>query len=212
MKQITLFTFLGFVFLLTLIGCTNNKQSVQKHISMVNEKQNSLQQLPIEWKEINHANYWGHPDFFKTPYRFANIKFSYPSNWIFECCLDRSDGSGHTLYTNSEKNIVAVSFFDYTLYGCPNDNKSCSIIEGIGKTPKEKYNDIIEQISANADIKPKKYLKNLDTEIFVYNTTNKNGQNVESYLIQTDKNVIKLSFIDQDKKFIETFLDKVEKD
>ena len=98
------------------------------------------------------------------------------------------------------------------MYGCPNDNKSCSIIEGIGKTPKEKYNDIIEQISANADIKPKKYLKNLDTEIFVYNTTNKNGQNVESYLIQTDKNVIKLSFIDQDKKFIETFLDKVEKD
>ena len=182
----------------------DSQQQITALQNQVIQPQSSAQQslkdffVPNEWKEVNHTNFWGHPDLFATPdYKFPNIKFSYPANWKFGCCNDMGHGSGHIIFSSQDydKMLPYIIIMDYVLFGCPDWNKSCGLLENIIKSPKEKFDDLTKQIPNDAQIGSKLALNNLDTDAFVYKTTDKNGRSIKSFIINTTDGVVEISFV-----------------
>ncbi len=172
----------------------------------------------LEWKEITHANFWKNPELFATPdYKFANIKFSYPSSWKFDCCGDTDRGSAHFIFSSEEKkgDSPYISIMDYSLRGCPSGETTCAMDKQVTKMPKEKYDDLVEAIQADAKVKPKKSLKGLGVEAFNYEYADEKGMKTDSYIFKTGEDVVIISFGHYDEfesGFIDDFLGKIEKD
>ncbi len=195
----------------TNVGINQNYE-----ISTNSERQSNYQKPSEEWREVNHANFWGQPNLFANPdYKFANIKFSYPDNWKFSCCNDREEGSTHIIYSslNLDTSLPYIKIMDFALSGCPDVNKSCSIDETVKKIPEEKFNDLIQTIPNDAQILPKLSLNNLNSDAFVYVTTDNEGRGIKSFIIKTADDVIEISFVNHkllESEFINIFLDKIE--
>lgn len=163
----------------------------------------------IKWTEVTHQNFWKNPDIgsFEN-YNFANIKFSYPSDLKFECCLDRADGSGHSLFSEESKKLgqSEISFFNYSLAGCAKSN--CSISDPIVKlSSKEKFDLVKKEILKTSKKDESIIIANpgMKIECFV----NNNNRNC---LLQTNENVLSFTFGNKSVEFIKEFLGKIEID
>lgn len=215
MTKATFLIIIGLAFVLT--GCT----SIDQQSSDANQEQDSgiSTTQSDTWKEVNHTNFWGHPDLFATPdYKFASIKFSYPDNWKFNCCNDMGHGSSHIIFSsqNQDASLPYIRIMDHALSGCPDVSKSCGLDQTVNKTPSEKFDDLTQTIPDNAQILPRLSLSNLDTDAFVYTTIDKDGKSVKSFIINTtDDVVVEISFVNYElleEGFIDSFLEKIEQD
>jgi hypothetical protein len=117
-KSLLLGIFLSAFF---LSGCTNGNlqkvDTVEKAIPAQSAEKDTTSS-PGEWKEVTHANFWKNSAFFaNSDYKFADIKFSYPSNWNFACCVDMDDRSAHTIFSSMEYDtkLPYITVTDYAL-------------------------------------------------------------------------------------------------
>lgn len=169
------------------------------------------------WTLVSHYNFWNNPNVFKTtPYNFANIKFSYPENWEFQCCNDMDHASTHTIYSskNRDKSLPYIQITDYVLSGCPISQKKCSMDKLIKISASEKFNQLISDIPKTS-ILPKIKLNNLNDTAFVFNKSEEDGKISKSYLINPGNDVIEIDFVNYEilgDKFIDNFLNRISPD
>jgi hypothetical protein len=167
-----------------------------------------------EWTLVSHDNFWNNPNIFSNSnYKFPNIKFSYPDNWDFQCCGDTDYGSTHIIYSSKEKNkaLPYVRIISFSLNGCPDSQKNCSLDKTIKISANEKFNNLISVIPS-ADILPKVKLNNLNVNILAYKKSEENGRLSRGYIINIKDSVVEIAFVNYEllgDAFIENFLSRI---
>ncbi len=183
-------------------------------------KQSQSFSVGMDWLEITKANYWNRPELFARGElrSFPSIKFSYPSNWRFDCCSDMDHASANNItpLDSEGKQIPGspfVSILTHGLRGCSNLTESCSLDDKVILTPKEKLENLINTIPENASVLPEKMLRGINKKAFAYTySRSRETGSTLSYLIGIGSEIIEIQFNDPDKlgaEFIETFLQEI---
>jgi hypothetical protein len=232
---------IAFVMSLSACGSQNNQieldpitEQASVEPTTPNEPVKKGKTLPFikTWEEITHENYWNNPEIFKnTEYNFADVNFSIPLRWEFNCCEDMDHGSVHEIkavkesyglskeYTGIQTPLITI--LDYSLFGCPIETPDCSIDQVVSQTSEEKYNEIINKASKSPAFQKETPipLSLVNTHgiagtgnAFGYSDENKNGALEKSYIFKTRTDVLKVSFVFPnllEEGFVEAFMGKI---
>lgn len=155
-----------------------------------NEKINSESQSTTieDWIKIN------------SPYNFLGMNIYYPSKGKVSDVEEKSDLSEIYIYLDREDVNPNIIIKDYFLSGCPSAKTTCLANETIEFTTKEKYSELenkFSNIMINRDLNAKF-------------TCFKKDSNTNICLINSDKSVVELDFLNQSNEFINDFLNKIE--
>lgn len=178
-----------------------------------------------DWVEVTKENFWNRAELFsekaKLPYNFPDIRFSYPSNWKFQCCSGMGHGEGHNIIPLNDKgerinDSPSVNILVHVLNGCPKVSGTCALNEQIVLTPQQKYQRLVNNLPENAKVLTKKKLENLNEIAFVYTHSRFSPPiNFESYTFIRGNDVVTIEFRKPEelgREFIESFLQRIKAD
>lgn len=164
-----------------------------------------------EWIEINRNNFWNNPNKVSGgDYKFPDISFSYPKDWIFNCCGDTDSFSGHFIYPNEKKDYY-ISITDYSLLDCPSQKENCSITERVGYNSEEKYNIVKNRLQENSILVGEETISNFPNTTIFKSVDDNNAISLH-YLLNSGDGVLKITFTNVEKfpeNFIEKFINKI---
>lgn len=168
-----------------------------------------------EWSEVSKESFWRNEKYFSSPgsYKSPNIKFFIPPGWDFFCCHDMDFVSHHLIFSSMDhdSSLPYIDIIDYGMKGCPQDEQ-CSLDDIVVISAQEKYNRLTNKIPKNK-ILPKKAIKNLGINAFVYKDINPQGKAYKGYIMNFGNDVLEIDFYNSnDQEFINEFLSYLRSD
>jgi hypothetical protein len=170
-----------------------------------------------KWILIDHETFWNNPDkFSSTEYKFPDISFSYPEEWIFSCCHDSDANSKHLIYpfleNNFEKKFEELEKFHieithHGLHDCKKPAERCALGSMVAYSSNDKFNILKNRLEEKLESSNKIQLSNF-SQVIVFDIK----ENKKNYLINTGDGVVEIVFIGVNKfkdGFIEYFINKL---
>lgn len=172
----------------------------EQEIAQKKEEASYIKNELGSWKEFKLEN--------------RSLYFQYPAKWELDCCGDMDGKSAHAIYSapNQDSSHPYIILIEYAPWGCSVPEDECTL-NNIEEIPSAEFvNKHIAKTPADALILPKRKLKHIAKEAFVYKETYGDSENLV-YVIDTGRGMITVEFREANNmisQFIDYILDSIE--